>query len=384
MKSRKNNADADQQRREAPRKMYGIDVQVSTIDGIGRIIGYDQRRNTNGGPGCKQYVVRLSDGRVRRYGHVDQYLTTEPKFVGKIPPLTEQLTPKRDPKMNTPKAETESQAEIEGITVANDSSRATQVDFIEDLTKLKPILGSTLHQKWMTAIDIYLDMRKRDSSRHWEAGQQDVRVQKCIREVYPYPEWMKPVINAQTIWWRSDQLSPWETEAYAQLNSLSDEYHARAKAFGKWAVKFEDEGLDNMEDLQERVQMFIQKAKEESMPLPVAEEQDFKDLTPSVINDHGSICLFSSPKHDGDIVVAVGCNKPGKLRVVAQMTSEEAVRFAKDILISQKMTVVEAVRFARELYTSLNKDQDPECVDLLYKLKVQKDLDTQEGNQGRP
>lgn len=349
-------------------------VSKKSLDEVRAVFGLEERED--------DLLMLASTLDVWRYGHVDQYLTTKPKFVGTIPPRTEQVTPKRDPKMmNTPKAETEGQAEIEGITVVNDSSRATQVDFIEDLTKLKPILGSTLHQKWMTAIDIYLDMRKRNSSRHWEAGQQDVRVQKCIREVYPYPEWMKPVINAQTIWWRSDQLSPWETEAYVQLNSLTDEYHARAKAFGKWTVKFEDEDLDNMEDLQERVQMFLQKAKEDSMPIPVSEEQDFKDLTPSVINDHGSICLFSSPKHDGDIVVAVGCNKPGKLRVVARMTSEEAVRFAKDILISQKMTVVEAVRFARELYTSLNKDQDPECVDLLYKLKAQKDMDLQEGNQ---
>jgi hypothetical protein len=41
---------------------------VMTPDGPGVTIGMTMRRNTNGGPGARQYAVRLDDGRVRHYG----------------------------------------------------------------------------------------------------------------------------------------------------------------------------------------------------------------------------------------------------------------------------------------------------------------------------
>jgi hypothetical protein len=41
--------------------------RVTTPDGRGTVIGFSMRKNTNGGPGCKQLVVRLDDGRVRHY-----------------------------------------------------------------------------------------------------------------------------------------------------------------------------------------------------------------------------------------------------------------------------------------------------------------------------
>ncbi len=44
---------------------------VRTPDGIGVTIGANMRKNTNGGPGTQQYVVRLEDGRVRHYGTGD-------------------------------------------------------------------------------------------------------------------------------------------------------------------------------------------------------------------------------------------------------------------------------------------------------------------------
>ncbi len=42
-------------------------TSVSTRDGKGVIVGRSTRFNTNGGPGCGQYVVQLEDGRVRHY-----------------------------------------------------------------------------------------------------------------------------------------------------------------------------------------------------------------------------------------------------------------------------------------------------------------------------
>jgi hypothetical protein len=40
---------------------------VETPDGPGKVIGMNMRTNTNGGPGVRQYVVELDDGRVRHY-----------------------------------------------------------------------------------------------------------------------------------------------------------------------------------------------------------------------------------------------------------------------------------------------------------------------------
>lgn len=49
-----------------PRLRRGTDVV--TTDGPGRIVGQSMRRNDNGGPGCRQYVVKLHDGRTHHYG----------------------------------------------------------------------------------------------------------------------------------------------------------------------------------------------------------------------------------------------------------------------------------------------------------------------------
>lgn len=40
---------------------------VITPDGPGTVLGMEMRKNTNGGPGCRQYRVRLQDGRIRHY-----------------------------------------------------------------------------------------------------------------------------------------------------------------------------------------------------------------------------------------------------------------------------------------------------------------------------
>lgn len=40
---------------------------VSTPDGEGVTVGMNMRKNTNGGPGVRQYVVRLRDGKIRHY-----------------------------------------------------------------------------------------------------------------------------------------------------------------------------------------------------------------------------------------------------------------------------------------------------------------------------
>lgn len=42
-------------------------TRVCTPDGVGRIVGRAMRRNTSGGPGARQYVVKLDDGRTRHY-----------------------------------------------------------------------------------------------------------------------------------------------------------------------------------------------------------------------------------------------------------------------------------------------------------------------------
>lgn len=42
-------------------------MRVVTPDGKGIIVDYCFRKNTNGGPGTKQYLVKLADNRTRRY-----------------------------------------------------------------------------------------------------------------------------------------------------------------------------------------------------------------------------------------------------------------------------------------------------------------------------
>lgn len=46
-------------------------TRVWTCDGPGVTIGMNFRRNTNGGPGTRQYVVQLDDGRKRHYPNND-------------------------------------------------------------------------------------------------------------------------------------------------------------------------------------------------------------------------------------------------------------------------------------------------------------------------
>ena len=40
---------------------------IITPDGEGHVINVVFRKNTNGGPGCKQYLIQLLDGRKRKY-----------------------------------------------------------------------------------------------------------------------------------------------------------------------------------------------------------------------------------------------------------------------------------------------------------------------------
>lgn len=40
---------------------------VQTPDGMGKVIGTELRKNTNGGPGTWQARVQLDDGRIRHY-----------------------------------------------------------------------------------------------------------------------------------------------------------------------------------------------------------------------------------------------------------------------------------------------------------------------------
>lgn len=44
---------------------YG--TRVVTVDGSGVIVGFSMRKNTNGGPGCQEYVCQLDGGRIRHY-----------------------------------------------------------------------------------------------------------------------------------------------------------------------------------------------------------------------------------------------------------------------------------------------------------------------------
>lgn len=44
-------------------------TSVMTPDGLGVIVGFEHRKNTNGGPGTWQYRIRLEDGRIRHYSN---------------------------------------------------------------------------------------------------------------------------------------------------------------------------------------------------------------------------------------------------------------------------------------------------------------------------
>lgn len=46
---------------------YVTGERVATPDGPGEIVGVEMRKNTNGGPGCRQYRVKLDDKRIRHY-----------------------------------------------------------------------------------------------------------------------------------------------------------------------------------------------------------------------------------------------------------------------------------------------------------------------------
>ena len=49
------------------RKTLNRGTKVTTKDGTGTIIGFELRKNTNGGPGTWQYRIMLDDGRIRHY-----------------------------------------------------------------------------------------------------------------------------------------------------------------------------------------------------------------------------------------------------------------------------------------------------------------------------
>jgi hypothetical protein len=55
----------------AHEKYFSQDTEIMTPDGPGKTIGINMRKNTNGGPGVRQYVVRLADGRIRHYATSD-------------------------------------------------------------------------------------------------------------------------------------------------------------------------------------------------------------------------------------------------------------------------------------------------------------------------
>lgn len=57
----------DKRPNSKPKSDLPIGKSVVTPDGPGKIVGFTYRKNTNGGPGTKQYSIRLVDGRVRRY-----------------------------------------------------------------------------------------------------------------------------------------------------------------------------------------------------------------------------------------------------------------------------------------------------------------------------
>lgn len=48
-------------------KLFSRGTKIQTPDGVGTTINVNMRENTNDGPGVRQYVVRLDDGRIRHY-----------------------------------------------------------------------------------------------------------------------------------------------------------------------------------------------------------------------------------------------------------------------------------------------------------------------------
>jgi hypothetical protein len=44
-------------------KLFSRGTKVQTPDGAGTAISINMRKNTNGGPGARQYVVELDDGK---------------------------------------------------------------------------------------------------------------------------------------------------------------------------------------------------------------------------------------------------------------------------------------------------------------------------------
>lgn len=48
-------------------KLFSRGTKVRTPDGAGTTINVNMRENTNGGPGARQYIVKLDDGRIRHY-----------------------------------------------------------------------------------------------------------------------------------------------------------------------------------------------------------------------------------------------------------------------------------------------------------------------------
>ena len=59
------------QRQKSETPKVPLNSRIITEDGPGTTIGMEFRRNTNGGPGCRQYRVRLDDGRIRHYSVID-------------------------------------------------------------------------------------------------------------------------------------------------------------------------------------------------------------------------------------------------------------------------------------------------------------------------
>lgn len=53
--------------KEVKPRFHALNTRVITRDGEGTTIGMNMRKNTNGGPGVRQFVVRLNDGRIRHY-----------------------------------------------------------------------------------------------------------------------------------------------------------------------------------------------------------------------------------------------------------------------------------------------------------------------------
>lgn len=63
-------------KQESLREQISQGCRVKTPDGPGITVGMNMRKNTNGGPGCLQYVVQLDDGRIRHYARNDVVLMT--------------------------------------------------------------------------------------------------------------------------------------------------------------------------------------------------------------------------------------------------------------------------------------------------------------------